>query len=286
MEKLQYDSFYKFLVSLGIVFIALPVLALIFIAKGEILLLSQIEYDALSIFSLESIQQREQLYDFVINWLPLISTILVPIGFLLVVIGSIKWFQIQRQLDEQVKFDTVMKKINAKNMSASQIVVKAAEEVCDAEANESEQILEKSLKPTQHEKIIKYMKIEELCFAKAIKKYSKKYHLKKNVRIGRYDYDFIAVSKKDNKDILFEVKYWHQIPPTHITNSLAYQVYSAGQNYETETHRNFHSIIIIVVPKQHLEKMKTNMIRRIENSQIDWSAEVQYIAEEDLQQTE
>ncbi len=282
MEKLQYDSFYKFLVSLGVILIALPIVALVFIVNGEILLLSQVEYDSLSVFSLESIQQREQLYDFIVAWLPLATKILIPIGFILIIIGGIKWYLIQLQLDEQIKSDTIMKRINAKNMSATEIVAKAVEEVTDAEAEETEQIVEKPIRAPQHEKILKYMEIEDLCFAKAVREYSKKYHLKKSVRIGNCDYDFIAVSKKDNVDILFEVKYWHQIPPTHITNSLAYKVFSAGQNYETETHRNFRSVIIIVVPKQHLERMKNNLITRIENSRVDWTAEIQYVAEEDL----
>ena len=280
MEKLQYDSFYKFLVSLGVILIALPIVALVFVANGDILLLSQVEYDNLSVFSLESIQQREQLYDFIVAWLPLATKILIPIGFVLIIVGGIKWYMIQLQLDEQIKSDTIMKRINAKNMSATEIVTKVVEEVTEAE--ETEPITEKPVKSSRHEKILKYMEIEELCFAKTVREYSKKYHLKKNVRIGRFDYDFIAVSKKDNVDILFEVKYWHQIPPTHITNSLAYKVFSAGQNYETETHRNFHSVIIIVVPKQHLERIKNNLITRIENSKVNWTAEIQYVAEEDL----
>ena len=282
MDKLQYDSFYKFLVSLGVILIALPVVALVFVINGETLLLSQVEYDSLSAFSLESIHQREQLYDFIISWLPLATKILIPIGFVLVLIGGIKWYLIQLQLDEQTKSDTIMKRINAKNMSTTEIVAKVVEEVSDAEAEETEQVAEKTVMSSQRDIILKYMEIEELCFNKAVREYSKKYHLKKNVRVGKFDYDFIAVSKKDNVDILFEVKYWQQIPPTHITNSLAYKVLSAGQNYEVETHRNFYSIIIIVVPKQHLERMKNNLITRIENSQVDWTAEIQYVAEEDL----
>ena len=44
MEKLQYDSFYKFLVSLGVILIALPIVALVFVVNGEILLLSQVVF--------------------------------------------------------------------------------------------------------------------------------------------------------------------------------------------------------------------------------------------------
>ena len=282
MEKLQYDSFYKFLVSLGVILIALPIVALVFVVNGEILLLSQVEYDSLSVFSLESIQQREQLYDFIVAWLPLATKILIPIGFVLIIIGGINWYLIQRQLDEQIKSDTIMKRINAKNMSATEIVAKAVDEVADAETETAEQTTEKPVRSPQHEKILKYMEIEDLCYAKVVSEYSKKYHLKKNVRIGNVDYDFIAVSKKDKVDILFEVKYWHQTPSPHITNNLAYRMYAAGKNYETETHRNFRNILIIVVPQQHLERVKNNLVKRIENTQVNWTAEIQYIAEEDL----
>ncbi len=282
MEKLQYDSFYKFVVSLGVILVALPIVAVVFVLNGEILILSQTEYDGLSAFSLESIQHREQLYDFITTWLPLIAKILIPLGFILIIAGGIKWFLIQLQLDEQVKSDTIMKKINAKNMSASQIVAEAVDEIAESESTETKQDINNPTPTTQQDKILKYMEIEELCYAKAVKEYSKKYHLKKNVRVGNCNYDFIAISKKDNIDILFEVKYWHKIPPTHITSSLAYKVFNAGRNYETETHRNFRSIILIVVPQQHLERIKNNLAKRIDNSQLDFSAEIQYVAEEDL----
>lgn len=282
MEKLQYDSFYKFLVSLGVILITLPIFAWVFIVNKETLLLSQVEYDRLSAFSLECIQQREQLYDYIADRLPFAIRILMPTGCILIIVGCLKWRLMQLQLDEQIKSDTIIKKINAKNMSATEIVADAAEEVADTAADETMQAIDKSITAPQHDKILKYMKIEELCYARALREYSKKYHLKQNVRIGRFNYDFIAVSKRDNVDILFEVKYWHQIPSTYLTNNLALKVLSAGQNYETETHRNSHSIIIIVVPKQHLERMKNNLVTRIENSQVDWTAEIQYVAEEDL----
>lgn len=282
MEKLQYDSFYKFLVSLGVILIALPVVALVFVINGETFLLSQVEYDSLSAFSLESIHQREQLYDFIVSWLPLAAKILIPIGFVLVFIGGIKWYLIQLQLDEQVQFDTVMKKINAQSMSASQIVADAVSEISEDEAEETEQTANASTKTTTQDKILKYMEIEELCFSKAVREYSRKYHLRKNVRIGSFDYDFIAVSKQDNIDIIFDVKYWNHIPDARITHNLAFKMLSAGRNYEAETNRNFKTIVIIVAPKQHLERIQNNFITRIENFKIDWTAEIQYVAEEDL----
>lgn len=44
---------------------------------------------------------------------------------------------------------------------------------------------------------------------------------------------------------------------------------------------NSPSVIIIVAPKQHLERMKDNLITRIKNSNVDWTAEIQYVDEEE-----
>jgi len=75
---------------------------------------------------------------------------------------------------------------------------------------------------------------------------------------------------------------WNQLPPTHITASLLSKVHAAGINYETEAHRNYRSIIIIVSPKQSLERLRGNLEKRIENTKIDFFSEIQYVAEEDL----
>ena len=48
MDKLQYDSLYKFLVSLGTVLIALPIAAFIFLANQSTLIISKMEYEILS----------------------------------------------------------------------------------------------------------------------------------------------------------------------------------------------------------------------------------------------
>lgn len=53
MDKLQYDSFYKFLVSLGMLLITLPVLAYLYILNTDYELISQNDYDNLSEISIQ-----------------------------------------------------------------------------------------------------------------------------------------------------------------------------------------------------------------------------------------
>ena len=75
MDKLQYDSFYKFLVSLGLILLALPFAALIFLFYVDPILISQVEYDALSEFSLQMIENRNELVSMAISVFPVVSAV-------------------------------------------------------------------------------------------------------------------------------------------------------------------------------------------------------------------
>ena len=284
MEKLQYDSFYKFLVSLGVILITLPILAMAFIATGDVVLISQAEYENLSSFSQNAIQQKEELLNFISNWLPLITKIFIPLGAIFILAGGGRWLYIQLQLDDQIKSDTIMKKINAKNMSADEIVGKALGEVSETEnkeSNNSETTTPNIPYTPSENPVVKYMRIENLCFSKAINEYSRDYHLKKNIRVGKHEYDFVAVSKKDNIDLLFEVKYWRTCSTSRILE-LINKLYSRGIDYENTAHRNFRIILMLVTPKQELEKLKQHIETKLVGAHIAYKVDIQYIAEEDL----
>lgn len=67
MDKLQYDSLYKFFVSLGLVLIILPFATMVYLFNVEPVLISQVEYDLLSGYSLSMIENRNSLYILVIG---------------------------------------------------------------------------------------------------------------------------------------------------------------------------------------------------------------------------
>lgn len=58
MDKLEYDSLHKFLVSLGVIFIALPFVVLYFVFSNDVILISQIDFDGLSQYSQNLLQQQ------------------------------------------------------------------------------------------------------------------------------------------------------------------------------------------------------------------------------------
>ena len=66
MDKLEYDSLHKFLVSLGVIFIALPFVVLYFVFSNDVILISQIDFDGLSQYSQNLLQQQSFLWKIVI----------------------------------------------------------------------------------------------------------------------------------------------------------------------------------------------------------------------------
>ena len=301
MNKLQSDSFYKFLVSAGIILIIFPIIALGFFFNSEILILSQNEFDNLSEHSLRAICQKENILHFIITIFPFVACGLFLFGVGLLIYGCYKWSKIQNHLDEQVEFDTTIKKINAKKMSAEEIVNKASFEVSETEApfdidpvindsNPKSGIDEKDNYKAKSQDICNshlnhifdYMKVEHMCFMEIKGQYRKRYNLQNNVKINNMEYDFIAVSKYDNIDIIFEVKYLRSIPASLAISNMLYRLTKAGVNYENSAHRNFRLTLIIVTPKKNIDLIK-NRINQMQNeNDIHAPIKIEYFVEEEL----
>lgn len=277
MDKLQYDSFYKFLVSLGMILLALPALALIYLINDDFTLISQTDYDALSVYSQQRIKNYEQLFNFLQKNLPWISIALIIVGIILIAFGGYKWYLIQIELDEQVKSDTITKKLNATQLSSSETVEKAVKEVAESDNTSS-------TSEVSTNRVVKYMQMEDAYFHHIAPMYSKNYRLKRNLRIGKYEYDFVAVSKHTNIDLLFEIKYWEIMPHSQMLNNLFTRTYNAGVNYETMAHRNFSSTIVIITPQDKLEKVRLKCMQHFENSETNYGNKIslKFIAAEDF----
>jgi len=285
MDKLQYDSFHKFMVSLGVILITLPIVAYIFVIKSEPIILSQNDFNTLSTFSLKNICQKEHMIEIFTKYLPFLTIILILLGIVLIIYGCKKWGKVQKQLDAQIEYDTTIKQINAQKMSATEIALKTAKEVSEAETIENcDEISDNAANTisTSSNHMLKYMQIEDSCFSKILDQYSKKYNLKRNLRIGKYEYDFIGISKKDNVDLIFEVKYWRKIHSRQILDTTLHRLFLSGEYYENIAYRNFKIILIIVSPKEEINRIKNRMIDKNSNSKFGVNIEIHYIAEEDL----
>lgn len=261
MTTLEYDNLYKFLVSLGIVLIVFPVAVLVYLFNVDPILISQTEYNELSEFSLQMLENRNRLTAFFISGFPWIAGGLIFLGLVLLVCGIRKWIGLQKKLDNKLDAETTIQKLNLLQMTKQEVTAKIEEEAKaeeQEETNNSELPSSNSSANAQLNRIKKYIEIEDLCFNYFNKKYSREYTFKQNIRIGRHEYDFIGVSKKDNIDLVVEVKYWQvAMGISRRLYDFLDHFYEAGINYETIAHRNFRCIVVLVTPKDQLPRLET-----------------------------
>lgn len=257
MDKLEYDSLYKFLVSLGIVLIALPIAALVYLLNGDPILISQTDFDALSGFSQQMIGYRNSLISYFVVIFPWFAVIFICLGVLFLGYGIYKWKAVQKNLDKKLDAETTIQTLSLMEMSSKEVEVKVETEVKEDVSAEVADDAVFSAADIQLSRIDKYKGVENLCFNYFTTKYSRDYSFKRNIRMGKYEYDFIGVSRTDNIDIIVEVKYWRTLAGnSRRIHNLVEFLYSAGVSYETIAHRNFKCIVAIVTPKDQLPRLE------------------------------
>lgn len=279
MDKLEYDSLHKFLVSLGVIFIALPFVVLYFVFSNDVILISQIDFDGLSQYSQNLLQQQSFLWKIVIIVLPIACVLLFVAGIILLVTGITNWKKVQKNLDAVIEADRIRHELENEKMKNSEIFEKTTEEVRENElqANVSE-----------HSAIIKHLDIEDRYFAKVVNEWpvrkKRRYSFLRNIKIGKYEYDGVAVSTMDNIDLIYEIKYWKQPRTIQMLRTSLERLYRAGANYETLKHRNFTCVFAIIAPEAILPSMK-RWVESLshEGAEYDISKiQIQYVAEETI----
>jgi len=279
MDKLEYDSLHKFLVSLGVIFIALPFVVLYFVFSNDVTLISQLDFDGLSLYSQNLLQQQGCLWKIAIIVLPIVCIVLFVAGVILLVIGIINWGKVQKNLDAVIEADRIRHELDNEKMKNSEIFKKATEEVRENEMQAN---------TFEHSAIIKHLDIEDRYFAKILNEWPiwkrRRYSFLRNIKIGKYEYDGVAVSTTDNIDLIFEIKYWRQPRTIQMLRISLERLYKAGANYETLKHRNFSCVLAIVAPESSISSIK-KWVESLshEGAEYDISKiQIQYIAEETI----
>lgn len=261
MNKLEYDNLYKFLVSFGIILIVLPFAALFYFYNSSPILISQIEYDSLSAYTLQLINSRNELLSIFIKVFPWIAAVFILLGIASLIYGIIKWFGVQKKLDKKLDAESTkntLDELKASDEEISEKIQKETEEV--ANNNDSTLPISEFSKNTERPQIQameKYYEIEDKCFNYFTAKYSKNFDFKRNIRIGNTYYDFVGVSNRGDCDLIFEIKFCRQAagmsPRLYKTFN---EIYDMGLKYQTVAHRNFRCIVVVVTPKEHLPRLE------------------------------
>lgn len=192
MDKLEYDSLHKFLVSLGLIFIAFPFVILYLFFNRELTLISQEEYDQLSVFSQNQISHNQQLMRCISIILPIVCAILFVSGIILLITGIKNWKKVQENLDAAIEADRIKQELDVSKMKSSEKLEQACEKVNETDSKNSSM-----LQPLQSQmtRIKKYFDVEDRYFSHILSNsFKRRYFLQRNLKIERYEYDGIAIS--------------------------------------------------------------------------------------------
>lgn len=280
MNKLQYDSFYKFLVSVGIILITAPIIGIYYYFTGTYdIIITQEEFSQLSEFSLQSLNNRMAISKIISIFFPWICFFLIVFGISCVIYGCIKWHKIQTDLDEQTHLDTVMKRLNAEKLTPSEVAESKINEVFeDSEISSGES----NVLPSRKQAIIRGFQIEDMFFKYISKKLHKDYDIQQNIRVGDKEYDIVAISKRNGTDYVFEIKAWNN----SITNSLyrhtLQRLKIAAENYGQLSNRKYIAKLVIVSQPQYIKEFREHFDRILNNPKNNFDCEVEYYTEEQL----
>lgn len=259
IENLQYDSFYKFIVSIGTILIVAPIIGLHYLVSGSYdIILSKQEYNNLSETSLQLISNKQKWITIVFNILPYLFILLIFIGLLCIIVGGYKWYNIQKKLDEGLTIDIQEKQFNYRKMTSSEIAEKALDDSINNPDETNGHFTTEPYQSLDHRSQIiqKGFEIENAYFQYLFKNMKNKYTLRKNIKVGDVGFDIIATSKYDNIDFLYEIKYWLNPSAKSSLRHLLSKAEAAGITYENTSHRNFRFKIIIVTVEDNIPVFK------------------------------
>lgn len=280
MNKLQYDSFYKFLVSVGIILITAPIIGIYYYFTGtDDILITQEEFAQLSEFSLQSLNNRMAISRIISSIFPWFCFLLMAFGIFCVIYGCIKWHKIQTDLDEQTHLDTVMKRLNAEKLTPSEVAESKINEAFeDGEISSSES----NVLPSRKQAIIRGFQIEDMFFKYISKKLHKNYDIQQNIRVGDKEYDIVAISKRNGTDYVFEIKAWNNSITHSLYRNTLQRLKIAAENYGQLSNRKYIAKLVIVSQPQYIEEFKEHFGRILNNPKNNFDCDIEYYTEEQL----
>ena len=309
MNKIEYGNLYKFFVSLGMIFFFFPVLGAFFLINLNPPLISQDQINSLSEYSSNFIERKKDIFNFCFAHFSVISTASICLGFFLTFFGIIKWWKNQSKEDAILAANQIKMQFEADRMTVSDIIKKAAEE-SEIESSSDESDLskkkeqnsrnQKTERNTNEQKfslqnelkfnqslLFKYFEIEDRYFKHITTNFSsfcRRHSFYRNIRIGKYEYDAIAVSTETNTDLIYEIKYWRTVPLTLTVINVFEKLKALMNNYKQLQQRDCEIKLIIVSPDNKIDRVQHRIFDIAQIQKEKFPIAVEFIHEESLPQ--
>lgn len=267
MEKLQYDSFYKFLVSLGLVLIITPFIGVYYLLNySNENLLTVNKYTELSQKSLGIIEKKENILNLFLTLAPYIFIFTTILGIFLLIYGIIKWKNLQKEIDEQTTIKTKVERTQLEKLTANEVLQKI----------ESEEEINTKDKKQIYNRIQDAIMAESFCFEYLSNQLSKDYIVEQNVRIYNSIFDIVALSKKNKDDLIYEIKYYREKPDLHKYKYILDRLKKLKEVYEKSMNKTCKATLLIIIPSSSYERI-TRYLKNYQNQVLNSNIKIEYL---------
>jgi len=294
MEKLNYNDFNKFLVSLGVILIGLALLIpWLFLMESYNLNCSEIDINSLSNTSKEVFDSK-QLYLLIFSKsIPWISISFIFSGLFLVVFGLLRWYKKQLLADkrDKLEIDKLIKEIQL--MTPVEIIDKAQK---DSREDSLDEILKnKDIEISKQEILLqnqhpwrKYIEIEREISDSLFVHNSDFYDIFTNVKVGFMEIDILLKAKNiSHYDKVIEIKYYKSGFRKSFINMVTSNLSSTLEIYNTKLKREAIAVAIFVLRQDSTDYMKipetSDIIEKTSKEFNLKNLHFEFIKEEELQ---
>ena len=194
------------------------------------------------------------------NLLYFFLVIIFIVGIILITYGLYDWARVQKQEYHKLELENEHFELENKKLK-QEFGISDNEKLAKVKRE-----LIKDKKIFENEKNVitsdEYFRIEQLVAQKIIENFSLTHDVVNGFKIGNFEYDVVAASKKFlDKDHIFEIKYLKLNITEEWYTRMIEQMQSLSQNYSAETNHLPYKQVIIVTEKNNFIQVN-NFIKR------------------------
>lgn len=273
MDKISYESKYKFIVSIGVVLTILPFGVLYsIIALSKDIIISKRRINELNGISKHIIEKLENNFFILINnpAFYLFLFLIFLMGMVCIFKGLKDWKDVQNK--ENHKKDLENEKLELENKKLKDEFGLSSKEQFDKVEQEVKEEQEIIGEQSSTSLIKEYFNIEQRVATKIIKDFSKSHDVVYGFRLGKYEYDIVAKGKGFlDKDYFFEIKYLKNMINVAWYKKIIEKVNKQNENYQENTNRKPYVKIVFVTEKNNYNQVKEfiNRQKKINNLGVD-----------------
>ena len=273
MDKISYESRYKFIVSIGVVLTILPFGVLYsIIALSKDIIISKRIINELNGISKHIIEKLENNFFILINnpAFYLFLFLIFLMGMVCIFKGLKDWKDVQNK--ENHKKDLENEKLELENKKLKDEFGLSSKEQFDKVEQEVKEEQEIIGEQSSTSLIKEYFNIEQRVATKIIKDFSKSHDVVYGFRLGKYEYDIVAKGKGFlDKDYFFEIKYLKNMINVAWYKKIIEKVNKQNENYQENTNRKPYVKIVFVTEKNNYNQVKEfiNRQKKINNLGVD-----------------